>query len=85
MGSGELERLIGGIGVCQSPVVHVLRCGAEVTEGWTDAALVHFADPSVAAVSPLLLAADRQHVAAAGLDYRRSGTRIAQARGNQCR
>jgi hypothetical protein len=78
---GELARLTRGLNVCQAPVLHVLRSGAEVTEGWTAPALAHFSDPSVAAVAPLLLDRDGTHVAAAGLEYRRSGARVARDRG----
>jgi hypothetical protein len=78
---GELERLMRGLSVCQAPVLHVLRNGAEVTEGWTTPALAHFSDPTIAAVAPLLLDRDKTHVEAAGLEYRCSGARVARDRG----
>jgi hypothetical protein len=36
-------------------VIHVLAAGTEVRDGWTNAALRHFADPRVATVAPLVL------------------------------
>jgi hypothetical protein len=75
--SSELERLNRGVRHCQSSLVHILRCGAEVTEGWTAAVLPHFADPRVAAVAPLVLAPGSQSVVAAGIDYRAGGLRVA--------
>ena len=63
-----------GIAASQAAVVHVLACGAQVREGWADAALPHFADPWVAAVAPLVLEMeDPQRVVSAGLTYRRGG------------
>lgn len=59
-----------GVAASNAPVVHLLGCGAEVTDGWTDAPLAHFERPDVAAVSPLL--ADREHpesVLATGVAY----------------
>jgi len=75
--SSILQRLDRAVRLCQSPVVHILRCGAEVTEGWTEPALLHFGDPTVAAVAPLVLAADGHNIAAAGVSYRFAGVRVA--------
>ncbi len=75
--TSELDRLNRGVRCCQSPLVHILRCGAEVTEGWTQASVAHFADARVAAVAPLLLQPGGQHVAAAGVEYQSRGLRIA--------
>ena len=41
------------IPLVRSPVVHLIAAGCEVTEGWADRALEHFADLSVGAVAPL--------------------------------
>ncbi len=63
-----------GIEACQAAIVHVLACGTQVQEGWTDAAMPHFADPWVAAVAPLVLETGApQQVISAGLTYRRGG------------
>jgi hypothetical protein len=72
----ELMRLSLGLTHCRGSVVHVLRCGAEVTEGWTQAALAHFVDPCVAAVAPLVVARDGQSVASAGIAYHTGGKRV---------
>ncbi|HEY8505940.1 MAG TPA: glycosyltransferase family 2 protein [Gemmataceae bacterium] len=44
-----------GIALARAPVVEMLNDDAEVTPGWAEAALRWFADPSVAAVAPLVL------------------------------
>lgn len=60
----------------QSPVVHVLAAGCVVSDGWTDAALSHFADKKVAAVVPWVYdAAEPTRLLAAGISYQRSGRR----------
>lgn len=35
-------------------IIHLLGCGVEVCEHWTEPALAHFHDPEVAAVSPVV-------------------------------
>jgi hypothetical protein len=54
------EGLVGllnhGLELAQGPIVHLLQCGSEVEEGWTDRALQRFDDKHVAAVSPLVFA-----------------------------
>jgi len=53
------ECLLDGLNVAiessHGEVVHLVEPGIEVEPGWTDWSLVHFADPDVAAVSPLVL------------------------------
>jgi GT2 family glycosyltransferase len=44
-----------GIEAARAPVVELLNDDTEVEPGWAKAALVHFADPAVAAVAPLVL------------------------------
>lgn len=44
-----------GIRAAQHPLVEVLNDDTEVTAGWAEAALKHFADPCIAAVAPLVL------------------------------
>jgi GT2 family glycosyltransferase len=44
-----------GIRAAQHPIVELLNDDTEVTAGWAEAALAHFADPRVAAVAPLVL------------------------------
>jgi hypothetical protein len=64
-----------GLAQTSGEVVHVLGCGLEATEGWTDAAVTHFEDDDVAAVTPLVLAADSQSIISAGLRFTRGGQR----------
>lgn len=61
---------------CRAPIVHVLAMGAEVDEGWADAAIEHFCDDRIAAVAPLVLRTRREAtVCSAGVDYAASGRR----------
>lgn len=58
----------------QAPIVHVLRCGTVVQEGWADAALARFDDPSVGAVVPLVLRAEEpDRIASAGWRFGAGG------------
>lgn len=59
--------------VCQAPVVHLLACGAVVSENWCDAALRDFDDPRVAAVAPLVTSTDEQFILTAGWHYSMGG------------
>jgi GT2 family glycosyltransferase len=52
-----------GIAVASAPVVELLNDDAEVTEGWSDAALAWFADERIAAVAPLVLQNDPERLA----------------------
>lgn len=59
---------------CTAPVVHLLGCGVEVGDGWADRAVAHFADPRVAAVTPLAMSAsDRRTPLARGVRYAAGG------------
>ncbi len=44
-----------GIRAAHHPIVEMLNDDTEVSAGWAAAALTHFADPSIAAVAPLVL------------------------------
>jgi GT2 family glycosyltransferase len=44
-----------GIHAARHPIVELLNDDTEVSAGWADAALAHFAEASVAAVAPLVL------------------------------
>lgn len=68
VGTGMVGRVNLGVASSRGAVVHVLAAGWKATEGWTDAAVSHFADPNVAAVVPVGVAAnDRGRVVAAGI------------------
>jgi hypothetical protein len=58
-----------------SPIVHVLACGLEATDGWTGAALKHFADDEVAAVVPAVTSADGSRLVSAGMRFTAAGNR----------
>lgn len=59
-----------------SPIVHVLLCGSQVSDGWTQPALAHFADTQVAAVAPLIVASRADAtVVSAGIAYFSGGAR----------
>lgn len=63
-----------GFAACRAPVVHLLGCGAEVTDGWTDEPLRHFDDPTVAAVASLVLDLNEpKRTLSAGVAYGRGG------------
>jgi len=65
-----------GLDACRGPVVHLLSAGAEVDEGWADAAVEHFLDHRIAAVAPLVLRSrDESLVCSAGVEYGSGGVR----------
>ena len=70
-----VDLLNEGLAAADGEIVHVLRCGLEVTEGWTEAAVNRFGDADVAAVSPLVMEADRTTLAAAGVRWTVGGAR----------
>lgn len=72
----SLVRLINAaLEKANSEVLHIVGCGLEVNEGWTEPAVSHFDDPEVAAVSPLVVDRDHARVIAAGLRYSLGGAR----------
>jgi hypothetical protein len=74
-GAGLIESLATGVAASRAPIVHVLACGVEVSEGWVETPLRQFKDPSVAAVAPLVL--DRfqqQQIVSVGVGYRKGGS-----------
>jgi hypothetical protein len=77
--AGFVECANQGIRSSRTGIVHILAAGLEVSEGWADAAIEHFADPQVAAVAPLILSAQNGRPLAAGLRYGSGGKRIVNA------
>jgi hypothetical protein len=77
--SGQSARLVElineGLATAAGDVVHLLGCGVEVTEGWTNAALDRFQDEDIAAVSPVVLDIDRKKLLAAGVRWTVGGSR----------
>jgi hypothetical protein len=53
--AGLVELVNHGVATARGDVLHLLCCGATVSDGWTDAALRHFRDSQVAAVAPLVV------------------------------
>jgi hypothetical protein len=64
-----------GIESASGAIVHVLSCDVEVIDGWTEPALVHFDDPTVGSVSPLVVAEDGGRVLSRGVRYAAGGRR----------
>jgi len=63
-----------GLAAARHPIVELLNDDTQVQAGWAEAALAHFADPSVAAVAPLVLrgpdgAGGLPHIDSAGDRY----------------
>ena len=74
--AGSLCQLLNeAIEAAASDIIHVLACGLEPTEGWTDPALAHFRDEDIAAVVPALMNADGSRLVAAGVRMSAGGRR----------
>lgn len=73
--SSLVQLINAGLDAASSPFVHVLACGLEASEGWSDAALAHFADDEVAAVVPAVMSADGSRLVAAGVRFSAGGIR----------
>jgi hypothetical protein len=69
------DLLNAGIELAEASIVHVLACGLEPVEGWTEPALAHFRDEEVAAVAPALLDASGTKLLAAGVRLSAGGSR----------
>jgi hypothetical protein len=80
-GSTLIELINIGIARSRGSVIHLLSCDVEVQEGWVGPALGHFDDPTVGAVSPLLVAKEADgRVIARGVCYHAGGARIVRRR-----
>ncbi|MFT3920994.1 MAG: hypothetical protein QM778_00525 [Myxococcales bacterium] len=73
-GNSLIELVNASLDLATSDVLHIVGCGLEATERWTDAALEHFNDPDVAAVSPLVMS-DSGELISAGLSWTLGGNR----------
>jgi GT2 family glycosyltransferase len=72
--SGFARAANAGIRASGGAIVELLNDDTEVQPGWADAALAHFADPTVAAVAPLVLAwPDGRRIDSAGDGYHFGG------------
>jgi hypothetical protein len=67
---GFARAVNAGLERSRGQVVELLNNDTEVCPGWADAALPHFADPTVGAVAPLVLSMDRPAIIdSAGQEY----------------
>jgi hypothetical protein len=73
--ASPIEMLNTALHESRSEVVHIIGCGLQTTEGWTEPALAHFHDPQVAAVAPAIVAADGQALLSAGVGWSLGGAR----------
>ncbi|MGL4420226.1 MAG: glycosyltransferase family 2 protein [Gemmataceae bacterium] len=61
-----------GIGATTAPIVHLLNDDATVTAGW-DSLVSHFENPTIGAVTPLVLQAGTNRIDTAGDEYDTGG------------
>jgi hypothetical protein len=62
------ELFVAALSHCRADLIHCLRAGSSVDEGWADEALAAFADRRVAAATPLIVAeANPSRLVAAGV------------------
>jgi hypothetical protein len=69
-----------GLAAAQGDVLHLLSCGLEATEGWTDAPLAILENEEIAAVSPAIVASaphspSGERLLAAGIKFTSGGGR----------
>lgn len=77
-GTGLVGRVNVGIASSNGDIVHILAAGCRATDGWADAALASFDDPTVAAVVPVgVHASDRGRVVSAGIRRTAGGRSVA--------
>jgi hypothetical protein len=76
-GAGLIDCVNLGVSSTHAPIVHLLASGLEASPGWIDCAMVHFEDPRVAAVTPLIYErANHERLLAAGVSCRRGGQKV---------
>jgi hypothetical protein len=82
-GKNDLVALVNrGVAASSAPIVHVVTCGLIASEGWTSAALLHFDDPTIAAVAPVLVNEQRpERIVSAGMNFTSAGARQLSQRG----
>lgn len=75
-----ITRLVNeGLRIASGDVVHIVGCGLQVEEGWTEPAMRHFRDGNVAAVAPLM---NLQGQEIAGACFSRGGRRTLVSNGS---
>ena len=73
--SSLVDLINAGIRSAEGTIVHVLSTDVEVQDGWTEPALVHFNDPQIGSVAPLVIHRDGVRVVARGVRYGAGGKR----------
>jgi hypothetical protein len=74
LNAGLVDCLNLGVAASGGSIIHTLGCGAEVTPGWTEAALPHFVRAEVAAVAPRVIDRGNQaQTLSTGVGYRPGG------------
>lgn len=72
--AGLVELINRGLEASRAPIIHLLSCPMEATEGWCEAALAQLADSAVAAVTPIVCdGEDPAQIVSAGATYLRRG------------
>jgi hypothetical protein len=74
-GNSLVELINAAIPEASGEILHIIGCGLEATEGWTRAAVGHFNDPDVAAVTPIVMDNHRKQLVAAGVRWTLGGAR----------
>ncbi|MBW3598988.1 MAG: hypothetical protein KY475_17165 [Planctomycetes bacterium] len=74
---GLIEQINWGFRASRGEVVHLVQRGLEATDGWSEPALAHFDDRSVAAVAPLVMDSLGEQIVTAGVNLALSGARKA--------
>jgi hypothetical protein len=66
----QTELINAALEIARAPIVNLLSCRVEVTEGWERSAIADFADPQRAAVAPALVSKDQpDRIVALGVAY----------------
>jgi hypothetical protein len=77
---GRLAELLNeGLAAASGEIVHILGCGMETIEGWTEPALAHFDQADIAAVSPMIVDSSGESLVAAGIRWTLGGWRRVMA------
>jgi hypothetical protein len=74
--ASQLDCILAGIDTAKADVINLLKAGCTIREGWTELAVRHFADRSVAAVAPAIYRFQRpEQPIASGVGYKAGGAR----------
>jgi hypothetical protein len=80
----QVELLNAGFEAARSGIIHVLQCGLEVDDAWTDQAMEQLSDAALASVIPVIVdRSGNSRIVSAGIGYSRLGRRFAVGAGRQ--